>query len=116
MKDLGDEEVGDLWKLAKKVGEVVESEYKAEGLTMAIQDGESAGQTVPQVHVHVVPRTIGDFHKNDDVYKEADRAEKEEDQARRLDNEERRPRDADDMAQEAARLRTLMPPELTASL
>ena len=32
------------------------------------QDGPAAGQTVPHVHVHCLPRTAGDFANNDDVY------------------------------------------------
>ncbi len=33
-----------------------------------MQDGTAAGQTVPHVHVHVLPRREGDFERNDDVY------------------------------------------------
>ena len=32
------------------------------------QDGPEAGQTVPHVHVHVLPRRAGDFENNDEVY------------------------------------------------
>jgi hypothetical protein len=32
------------------------------------QDGAQAGQTVPHVHVHILPRKGGDFENNDEVY------------------------------------------------
>ena len=32
------------------------------------QDGAQAGQTVPHVHVHILPRKSGDFENNDEVY------------------------------------------------
>jgi hypothetical protein len=34
-----------------------------------------AGQTVPHVHVHVLPRKAGDFEKNDEVSEKSGRAE-----------------------------------------
>ncbi|POR37204.1 Nitrilase and fragile histidine triad fusion protein NitFhit [Tolypocladium paradoxum] len=43
----------------------------AGGFTIAVQDGAEAGQTVPHVHVHVIPRTRGDFGDGgamDDIY------------------------------------------------
>lgn len=63
--------------LAQRVGSVVERHHAAQSLTLAIQDGPAAGQTVPHVHVHVLPRKAGDFEKNDDVYDAIDDAEKE---------------------------------------
>jgi bis(5'-adenosyl)-triphosphatase len=35
---------------------------------VSIQDGVDAGQTIPHLHVHVLPRKKGDFEKNDDIY------------------------------------------------
>lgn len=32
------------------------------------QDGPQAGQTVPHVHIHVIPRKSGDFEKKDEIY------------------------------------------------
>jgi|LauGreSuBDMM15SN_2_FD.fasta_scaffold286941_1 diadenosine tetraphosphate (Ap4A) HIT family hydrolase len=36
-----------------------------------------AGQTVPHVHIHILPRREGDFKKNDDVYDAIDDAAKD---------------------------------------
>jgi bis(5'-adenosyl)-triphosphatase len=42
--------------LAQRVGAAIEPHFGAQSLTLAIQDGPSAGQTVPHVHVHILPR------------------------------------------------------------
>ena len=42
--------------------------YSNTALTLAVQDGSDAGQTVEHVHVHLLPGRPGDFQKNDDVY------------------------------------------------
>ncbi|RLN45876.1 hypothetical protein BBJ28_00022256 [Nothophytophthora sp. Chile5] len=39
-------------------------------LTVCMQDGEAAGQTVKHVHIHVIPRFRQDFERNDDIYTE----------------------------------------------
>lgn len=114
--DLTPEEVSDLWILSQRVGTALESHYKATALTLTIQDGAAAGQTVPHVHVHVLPRHPGDFEKNDQIYDEIDAAEAEipeaaaarAQQGEKLDlDQERRPRMPEEMAQEATTLRAL---------
>ncbi|KAF1532010.1 Bis(5'-adenosyl)-triphosphatase, partial [Eudyptes chrysocome] len=69
-RDLCPEEVADLFRTAQRVGNVVEKHFCGTSLTISIQDGPEAGQTVKHVHVHVLPRRAGDFSRNDDVYKE----------------------------------------------
>eukprot|EP00976_Prorocentrum_cordatum_P070289 1179868-Prorocentrum_minimum.AAC.4 len=54
--------------LAQRVGSKLEPHFDAASLTFAIQDGAAAGQTVPHVHIHILPRKFGDFEKNDEVY------------------------------------------------
>ena len=66
--DLTGEEVTDLWQLAQEVGKKIEGHFGADSLTLCIQDGPSAGQTVPHVHVHCVPRRGKDFESNDTIY------------------------------------------------
>ncbi|NXV41104.1 FHIT triphosphatase, partial [Uria aalge] len=69
-RDLCPEEVADLFHTAQRVGNVVEKHFCGTSLTISIQDGPEAGQTVKHVHVHVLPRRAGDFSRNDNVYEE----------------------------------------------
>eukprot|EP00271_Cylindrocystis_brebissonii_P001178 TRINITY_DN1147_c0_g1_i2.p1 TRINITY_DN1147_c0_g1~~TRINITY_DN1147_c0_g1_i2.p1 ORF type:complete len:126 (-),score=32.84 TRINITY_DN1147_c0_g1_i2:303-680(-) len=73
---MSEEEVTDLWRTAKEVGQKVEAHFGATSLTYAIQDGPEAGQTVAHVHIHILPRKGGDFPNNDDVYDAIDASEK----------------------------------------
>jgi bis(5'-adenosyl)-triphosphatase len=126
LRDLSDEEVTDLYLSARDVGNVIEREYGASALTISMQDGEEAGQTVPHVHVHILPRRKGDFGRNDDIYDELHRAEINlkhhvkqmsdtgaNDQVSGLvpkgvdAEEDRPPRTMDDMEKEAKNLRKL---------
>ncbi|PRW58343.1 Bis(5 -adenosyl)-triphosphatase [Chlorella sorokiniana] len=75
--ELSPEEVADLWCLTQRVGTAVEPHFGCTSLTLAIQDGPQAGQTVPHVHVHVLPRRAGDFANNDEIYDAIDAASKE---------------------------------------
>ncbi|TIA87300.1 hypothetical protein E3P99_03260 [Wallemia hederae] len=68
--ELSAEEVCDLFLSVQRVGKVVEGVFKSTALTVSIQDGIDAGQTVPHTHVHVLPRKQGDFPSNDDIYNE----------------------------------------------
>lgn len=107
------EETQDAWNLAQQVGRMLEKHYQASSLTLTIQDGPDAGQTVPHVHIHVLPRTKGDFEPNDTVYDEIDSSSKEfavkktddDDkgkQQKKQNLDEARPeRTAEDMAAEA---------------
>jgi len=77
--DLRADELAELMHAVQRVGRVVERVYKAEGLTIACQDGSASGQTVPHVHFHVLPRGFqGDRFagtQNDVVYTELEKQE-----------------------------------------
>ncbi|KAJ9565180.1 hypothetical protein OSB04_001146 [Centaurea solstitialis] len=103
--DLTTEETSDLWISAQKVGKLLENYHKASSLTFAIQDGPQAGQTVPHVHIHIVPRKGGDF-ENDEIYDAIDEKEKELKKTLDLDKE-RKDRSMDEMAKEADEYRKL---------
>ncbi|KAJ1651611.1 Dinucleoside triphosphate hydrolase [Dispira simplex] len=97
--DLTPDEVSDLFLSTQTIGRVIEKHFLGESLTMAIQDGPAAGQTVPHCHVHVIPRRFRDWANNDDIYAELDHT--------KVENEARPPRSEDDMAAEANQLRLL---------
>ena len=77
-RELTEDEVADLFLSTQKISGVVEQEFKASSLTVAVQDGPDAGQTVPHVHVHILPRRKGDFHDNDDVYQVLEKHDQED--------------------------------------
>ncbi|XP_075038894.1 bis(5'-adenosyl)-triphosphatase [Mixophyes fleayi] len=67
-RDLFPEEINDLFNTVQRVSNVVETHFGGTSITISIQDGPEAGQTVHHVHVHILPRRAGDFERNDNVY------------------------------------------------
>ena len=81
LADLSAEEIADLFVAAEFVGRIVAAEHpESDALTVTVQDGKSAGQTVPHVHVHVMPRNPNDIFnmkgKNDEIYEAINSAER----------------------------------------
>ncbi|KAF9270737.1 HIT-like protein [Marasmius fiardii PR-910] len=78
LTDLNESELASLMTSVQRVGRVVEGAYGADALTVACQDGKAAGQSVPHVHFHILPRkALGDrFSENNDaIYPELEKAE-----------------------------------------
>ncbi len=59
----------DLMLFSKTVSEMLKSAYQSEGVNWSLQDGECAGQTVPHLHLHIIPRYPQDFPHPGDWYK-----------------------------------------------
>ncbi|KAJ6885268.1 hypothetical protein NC652_032073 [Populus alba x Populus x berolinensis] len=73
LNDLSADETSDLWLTAKKVGGQLESFYMATSShiyhpSKIVPRWAAAGQSVPHVHVHIIPRKESDFEKNDEIY------------------------------------------------
>lgn len=58
--DLSAAEAAEVFQVVAEVTGAVEAAVDAAGTTVAVNDGEVAGQEVPHVHVHVVPRHSDD--------------------------------------------------------
>ncbi|RZC78002.1 hypothetical protein C5167_002198 [Papaver somniferum] len=112
LRPLLPEEATDLWLTAHKVGGTLEDHYQASSLTFTIQDGPEAGQTVPHVHIHILPRRAGDLMrrngKHDRFYDAIDEKEKELKQGFDLDIV-RKDRSWEERTQEAHVFRKLFP-------
>jgi bis(5'-adenosyl)-triphosphatase len=59
--DLSAAEVQDLFLTVQRVSRTVERLFNASALNIAIQDGRDAGQSVPHVHAHIIPRKKDDL-------------------------------------------------------
>jgi bis(5'-adenosyl)-triphosphatase len=59
--DLSADEVKDLFLTVQRVSRTVERLFRASSLNIAIQDGVDAGQSVPHVHAHIIPRKKDDL-------------------------------------------------------
>jgi diadenosine tetraphosphate (Ap4A) HIT family hydrolase len=58
--DLSDDERAALFNLVARAKKTIETEFKPSGYNLGINDGQAAGQTVPHLHVHLIPRYVGD--------------------------------------------------------
>jgi len=113
--DLTQAEISDLFLTVQRVGRMVERVYNATSLNVAIQDGPDAGQSVPHVHTHIIPRRDADLDDRgggDAIYgmlegEEGDIGEqmKQRGSARpkfpAVDNDKREPRSEQEMLKEA---------------
>lgn len=78
LTDLDPNVAAHLFKIAQKILKAIEtSEIKCDGANLFMSDGEIAGQEVPHVHLHIVPRFIGDGIKISfgKAFQRADRSE-----------------------------------------
>lgn len=60
LADLSAEETADLFGAVHDLTPRLEAAVDADAVTVGVNDGAAAGQEVPHVHVHLVPRFEGD--------------------------------------------------------
>jgi diadenosine tetraphosphate (Ap4A) HIT family hydrolase len=58
--DLDDSERHALLSLVDQAKKGIDAEFQPDGYNLGINDGPAAGQTVPHLHVHLIPRYQGD--------------------------------------------------------
>ena len=60
VQEMSREDAAAVFEMTQKVASAVESGSQANASTIAIHNGREAGQEIPHVHVHIVPRKAGD--------------------------------------------------------
>jgi histidine triad (HIT) family protein len=60
LDDLPDDIAADVWAAVQSLTPRIESVVDADATTVGVNNGPTAGQEVPHVHVHIVPRFEGD--------------------------------------------------------
>lgn len=60
VEELSPEALAGAFRIVAALSGPVRRALHADGLTIGINDGEVTGQTVPHVHIHIVPRRFGD--------------------------------------------------------
>ena len=60
LEDLDETSAAELWRTVQRVAAAVRATTANGGVNLLVADGEAAGQEVPHLHVHVIPRHRGD--------------------------------------------------------
>ncbi len=58
--DLSPETIATLWQGVQAAAKKIQTTLMCDGFTFGVNHGEVAGQSVPYVHVHIIPRWTGD--------------------------------------------------------
>ena len=68
--ELDEAAVAELFQTARRAAAVLLAAFEGEGFDLSLQDGEAAGQSVPHLHVHLLPRKAGDLPEGEDWYEQ----------------------------------------------
>jgi len=50
-----------IWALVDEMKIIIDREYKPDGYNVGVNIGEAGGQSVPHLHIHMIPRYKGDM-------------------------------------------------------
>ncbi len=59
--DLTEDQLAKIYALVKDTQRIIENKHSPDGYNIGINDGEAAGRTVHHLHIHIIPRYIGDI-------------------------------------------------------
>lgn len=60
VQDMTSEDSAAIFALTRELAQIVESAANTDASLIAVHNGRTAGQEVPHVHVHIIPRKAGD--------------------------------------------------------
>lgn len=60
LDELSGAEWKDMWDMFSQVKQALAKTFQSEGFNFALNEGTCAGQTVPHIHFHILPRKQGD--------------------------------------------------------
>ena len=61
ISELTDDELKDLYVVLDQTKQLLKQQYNPDGFNIGINEGRAAGQTVPHLHIHIIPRYNGDM-------------------------------------------------------
>jgi len=49
-----------IWELVDQVKAIIDRDFSPDGYNVGVNIGKAAGQSIPHLHIHVIPRYAGD--------------------------------------------------------
>lgn len=59
--DASDAEKAAIWELVDTMKARIDAEFSPDGYNVGVNIGPTAGQSVPHIHIHIIPRYKGDM-------------------------------------------------------